>query len=304
MSKKEMLEDLKRINVDFEEELNQPFKERVKKINKYLSRYLYSLLGISTTGALLTLAAFFTPWLPSVAAALTAVFTSVISTLALPLLITIPIIAVALMLAPVAAFLWKKHQANSELSNSFEKLKKSLNSLEELKINESNDKYKAEYKDENTEIKLRQALCIHKFLATKKVAVDYDKIDEQLENCGISAEWIYVVDTVLKNQTIPENQDALNDKIRNRQGDQCDSSNSTTNQVAGVDKFLSSKLLDFDTVDSISILFDPPKKAENLNQHNVDELKQATQYGLFGNRPTAGNFEETSKPNTSLSLNN
>lgn len=154
MSKKEMLEDLKRINVDFEEELNQPFKERVKKINKYLSRYLYSLLGISTTGALLTLAAFFTPWLPSVAAALTAVFTSVISTLALPLLITIPIIAVALMLAPVAAFLWKKHQANSELSNSFEKLKKSLNSLEELKINESNDKYKAEYKDENTEIKL------------------------------------------------------------------------------------------------------------------------------------------------------
>lgn len=133
MSKKETLEDLKRKNVDLEEELNQPYKERVKKINKYLSRYLYSLLGISITGSLLALAAFFTPWLPSVATALTAAFTAVISALALPLLITIPIITVALVLLPIPAFLWKKHQVNSEWSNSFEKLKKSLDSLEKLK---------------------------------------------------------------------------------------------------------------------------------------------------------------------------
>lgn len=286
MSKKETLEDLKRKNVDLEEELNQPYKERVKKINKYLSRYLYSLLGISITGSLLALAAFFTPWLPSVATALTAAFTAVISALALPLLITIPIITVALVLLPIPAFLWKKHQVNSEWSNSFEKLKKSLDSLEKLKRNEFDDEFDDKYEAEKTEIKMRQALCIHEFLATEKVVPDYDKIDELLGNYGISAEWIFAVDLVLKDQTIPDNQDALNEEINNRWGDEIDSRHSTTNQVAGVDGFLLKKPLNINILNSISIS-DTPKKEENLNQHNVDEPEQTaqpeqtTQYALF-----------------------
>lgn len=293
---KQVLENLKKKNEDLEETLNQTFKEGVKKINKYLSRYLYSLFGISTTGALLTLAAFFTPWLPSVAAALTAVFTAIISALALPLLITIPIIAVALLLTPIAGFLWKKHQVNSELNNSFEKLKKSLDSLEELK--------KDEFEIENTEIKLRQALCIHEFLATEKVVANYDKINELLGNCGISAEWIYVVDLILKDHTIPDNQDALNHEILNRQGDQCDSANFTTNQVAGVDKFLLEKPLDIDILKSISIPSDTPK-AENLNQHNVDDPEQTNQYGdLFQNCLTIENSPKTPQLNRTAFLNN
>jgi len=287
---KEMLEDLKRKNLELEKELNQPFKERVKKINKYLSRYLYSLLGISITGSFLALAAFFTPWLPSVATALTAAFTTVISALALPLLITIPIITVALLLSPIAAFLWKKHQVNSELNNSFEKLKKSLEILEELKINEFEDEFEdefeAEVEAEKTEIKLRQALCIHGFLATEKVVPDYDKIDELLGNYGISAEWIYVVDLLLEDRTIPGNQEDLNKEINNRWGDEIDSRHSTTNQVAGVDGFLLKKPLNINILNSISIS-DTPKKEENLNQHNVDEPEQTaqpeqtTQYALF-----------------------
>ncbi|WP_342227292.1 hypothetical protein [Rickettsiella endosymbiont of Rhagonycha lignosa] len=303
MSKKEMLEELKRKNVGLEEELNQPFKERVKKINKYLSRYLYSLLGISITGSLLALAAFFTPWLPSVATALIAFFTTVISALALPLLITIPIIAVALVLAPIAGFLWKKHQANSELNNSFEKLKKSLGSLEK-EINEFDDEFddKDEYEAEKNEIKMRQALCIHEFLATEKVAVNYDKIDELLEKCGISAEWIYVVDLVQKNHTIPDNQGALNDEIINRRGDQCDSFNSTANQVAGLDEFLFKKPLDIDTLKNISILFDTPKKQENLNQHNVEELEQTIRYSGLFDSPRVENSDETPQLNRTASL--
>lgn len=299
MSKKEMLEELKRKNVGLEEELNQPFKERVKKINKYLSRYLYSLLGISTTGALLTLAAFFTPWLPSVAAALTAVFTAVISTLALPLIITIPIIAAALVLLPIPAFLWKKHQVNSELSNSFEKLKKSLDSLEKLKRNEFDDEFDDEFEAKKTEIKMRQALCIHEFLVTEKVAPNYDKIDELLESCGISAEWIYVVDLGLKNHTIPENQEDLNREINSRMGDQYDSPNSTTNQVAGVDGFLLKKSLNLDTLKSIPIS-DTSKKEENLNQHNVEEKKPAfTHYGPLHDLSNVENFDQSSTPSLS-----
>ena len=283
---KQVLENLKQKNEDLEKTLKQPVQERVKKINKYLSRYLYSLLGISITGSLLALAVFFTPWLPSVATALTAVFTAIISALALPLLITIPIIAVALVLSPIVAFFWKKHQVNSEWSNSFEKLKKSLESLEQFKRKESDDESDDELKAENTEIKMRQALCIHEFLATEKVAVNYDKIDKLLGDCGISAEWIYVVDLILKDHTIPDNQEDLNKEINNRRGDEIDSRHSTTNQVAGVDGFLLKKPLNINILNSISI-FDTPKKEENLNQHNVDEPEQTaqpeqtTQYALF-----------------------
>ncbi|MFZ0218729.1 MAG: hypothetical protein WAL30_00770 [Candidatus Aquirickettsiella sp.] len=286
MSKKEMLGKLKQKNVGLEEKFNQAFQERVKKINKHLSRYLYSLLGISITGSLLATAVFFTPWLPGIATALTAAFTAIISALALPLLITIPIITVALVLSPIAASLWKKHQVNSELSNSFEKLKKSLDSLEELKRNE--------VEDEKTEIKLRQALCIHEFLATEKVAANYDKIDELLENCGISAEWIYVVDLVLKDHEIPDKQEDLDDEIRKRGGDQCDGSCVTINQVVGLDKFLLKKTLRISIFKDIFII-DTSKKEENLNQDNVDGVKQIIRYGLLHNCSTVENSEETPK---------
>lgn len=308
MYEKERLEVLKRKNVDLEETLNQTFKERVKKINKYLSRYLYSLLGISTTGALLTLAAFFTPWLPGIATALTAAFTAV-SALALPLLITIPIIAVALVLAPIAAFLWKKHQVNSELNNSFEKLEKSLERLqkESNKLDdEFDDEYDEydEYEAKRNEIKMRQALCIHKFLATQKVPANYEKIDELLGKCGITVEWIFVVDLILKDQTIPDNQDALNDEIYKRQGDQCDNANSTTNQVAGLDKFLFKKPLNIGILKNISKSFDPPKKQENLSRQNLDETeKHTTQYSnLFNSSGEEKPVENASRltPTTSL----
>lgn len=290
MSKKEMLEDLKRKNLDLEEELNQPFNERVKKINKYLSRYLYSLLGISITGSLLAGAVFFSPWLPGIATALIAAFTAVISALALPLLITIPIIAVALVLLPIPAFLWKKHQVNSELSNSFEKLKKSLGYLEKLKRNE--------FYDEKTEIKMRQALCIHEFLAKEKVEANYDKIDELLGRCEISAEWIYVVDLILKDHTIPDNQEDLNKEINHRRGDEMDCC-FPTNQVAGVDGFLLKQSLNLDTLKSIPIS-DTSKKEENLDQHNVEEKKPAfTHYGSLHDLSNVENFDQSSTPSLS-----
>lgn len=296
---KQVLENLKQKNKDLEKTLNQPVQERVKKINKYLSRYLYSLLGISITGSLLALAVFFTPWLPSVATALTAVFTAIISALALPLLITIPIIAVALVLSPIVAFFWKKHQVNSEWSNSFEKLKKSLESLEQFKRKESDDESDDELKAENTEIKMRQALCIHEFLAKEKAVANYDKIDKLLGDCGISAEWIYVVDLILKDHTIPDNQEDLNKEINNRRGDEIDSRYSTINQVAGVDGFLLKNSLDLNILKSISIS-DTPKKEENLNQHSVDEPEQTTQYVLF-NGLKVQNSQENSILNPSSS---
>ena len=298
---KEMLEELKKKNKNLEETLNQPFQERVKKINKYLSRYLYSLLGISITGSLLALAVFFTPWLPSVATALTAVFTAIISALALPLLITIPIITVAFVLAPIAGFLWKKHQANSELSNSFEKLKKSLDSLEKLKGNEFDDEFDDESEDvsktKNTEIRLRQALCIHEFLATQKGGVEYNEIDRLLVECRISAEWIYAVDLVLKDLPVPENQDDLD----NRYADQVDGPNSTINQGTGVDKFLLNKPLDITILKKISI----SGKSEKEKELNQQEYKpgQNTQYTMFSDLSVKSSTENFTSSRLSLKNN-
>lgn len=271
MPVEEVFADLRNKNLqEGEEERAQNLKKRIEKIKKYLSIYLYSLLGISTTGILLVLTAFFTPYLPIVAAALTAAFTAVISTLALPLLIAVIGIAVALLLSPIAAFLWKKHQVNSELesvenlkspsfdedsqdnqvhsepSDPYETLKKSLDDLEEKKNTISNET--ENYEIEKFEIQFCQASEIYSFIEEENA--NYNKINDLLNQYKVPVELLYLINRYQK-VGIPDEKELVKDIKNFKNEDEVDSPGFKTFNIGS---FLSGKKLELDAGEVLLIM--------------------------------------------------
>lgn len=192
---KEEIEKLKKLNLSMNDELSK----ESNKILKYLSMFLRSFLfGYFIMGVLVILAAFFTPWL---AAAFT-----FISTLALPLLIPVAIITMAVLLSPIATFLWKKHQVKSKLKNSFEHLEKNLNSLKGKNDNENEN-------DELAKYQLRQALFVYDYLNAENCP-DHTQINLLLQKHSIKVEWIFIVDLIQKDLKVPSNTHEL-EKLTN-----------------------------------------------------------------------------------------